>query len=1304
MSSTPLLDPHGAQYGAAAGTGTSGPTVAGVAAAPRRRTKLGTFAGVFLPTSLNVLLILMFLRFGFILGQMGVAGTMLLLVMSYTIDVLTTLLISAILTNGTVKGGGAYYMILRLLGPEFGGLIGIIFFVGQILNASLNVVGLVEPLMVNFGPDGELYPVLPAGFWWQFGYLTALLAVCTAVALVGALLVLRAAFWLFVVLATSTLSIPVLAMWRQPFTLALPLNHLRYTGPLWLTLAGNMWPLFTSGAAGLVQPKGVPELFRSLFGIFFPATAGIFAGALMLGELKDPLRLIPRGTLRGLLVTFVLYTLVIVAMGVSVPRAVLRADIKVIQTVLLNGAVIVMGEALTALFLVIMGVVGAALMLNAIAEDRIIPGLGWFARSSASGAASDTKGERGPWPAPKAKIRVSAGAVQRRAIVFTWAIAQAFLLSDINQIATFITMAFLMTFIVTNAACFLLRLGLAPNFRPSFRYFSLKTALAGAVTSILAMYIVDGLLALLVIVCLFCLVIVIHYLTPPLKFGDILQLLIYHQVRKYLLRLKLQMSVKYWRPQILLLCDDPRLCWELIGFCNHLKKGGLYILGHVVIMSDTSAGGSAGTDTACASDCEAEMKPADHSDAGTADTAGTTAGTAAQPPTFSPSTFKELQTQNDAWVKLRDLSRIKAFVQLALGPTLPWGVRNVYLGSGLGGMRPNITVLGFYDFAKHGVLMPLAAKPPAHLPTDALRKERKVSVLQWVQIIEDLIIMQATVAVAANFGRLDLPTAQRPSFWKRHRPAEGPVRYIDLYPIQMSLVDTLADGQLVLSTNFDTYTLILQLGAILTTVGEWKYSHHKLRVIVFVETTEEIDDERVRLCRLLATLRIDAETRVVCLDDGSLASYNFLVKGYAHTATNDEHYQRLDGVLGRDQWWQNLCHARAALRELERARARRQRSRRFAPLNLNGAIGNAVGPMGFTAQRRNTILNLHDQGIALSLNMRSQGGGFFDAAESSSSDTEDEWGLPLLHQHWWPRKQQKQPRKLPLPQVQPQSQTLQTPVTLLPNKLAASVDVAPSSHPLHLALPSETASIRSLRPNFRSVKTPQARLNDDEVPDDDNVPLIRFVDEDKDDGSDDKEEDSAASHRQSLGAATPRRGRTLELRDQARPAAARSPSLFSSHGDELLQRLRAAKAEGHTTKTDSTDSAGTAASAAATAGAQLAGVANPATNATPTGTAGGSADDDETISHKQLQDELQQLTFNDLPAKGQHLILNELVRKHSPADQTSVVFSTLPAPPIGTHLNHAEALDYISNISIWLDGLPPTLLVNSQTITVTTNL
>lgn len=102
---------------------------------PSDNHKLGTFEGVFIPTTLNVLSILMFLRFGFILCQAGVLGMFGLLIISYSIDLLTTLSISAIATNGTVKGGGAYYMISRSLGPEFGGSIGLVFYIGQVLNA-----------------------------------------------------------------------------------------------------------------------------------------------------------------------------------------------------------------------------------------------------------------------------------------------------------------------------------------------------------------------------------------------------------------------------------------------------------------------------------------------------------------------------------------------------------------------------------------------------------------------------------------------------------------------------------------------------------------------------------------------------------------------------------------------------------------------------------------------------------------------------------------------------------------------------------------------------------------------------------------------------------------------------------------------------------------------------------------------------------------------------------------------------------------------------------------------------------------
>lgn len=146
--------------------------------------KLGTFDGVFIPTTLNVLSILMFLRFGFILCQSGILGMFGLLIVSYAIDLLTTLSISAIATNGTVKGGGAYYMISRSLGPEFGGSIGLVFYVGQVLNAGMNVVGFCEPFLQNFGNEnGLIAKIMPEGKIWMLIYSTILLLLCSGISL-----------------------------------------------------------------------------------------------------------------------------------------------------------------------------------------------------------------------------------------------------------------------------------------------------------------------------------------------------------------------------------------------------------------------------------------------------------------------------------------------------------------------------------------------------------------------------------------------------------------------------------------------------------------------------------------------------------------------------------------------------------------------------------------------------------------------------------------------------------------------------------------------------------------------------------------------------------------------------------------------------------------------------------------------------------------------------------------------------------------------------------------------------------------
>jgi potassium/chloride transporter 9 len=78
------------------------------------------------------------------------------------------------------------------------------------------------------------------------------------------------------------------------------------------------------------------------------------------------------------------------------------------------------------------------------------------------------------------------------------------------------------------------------------------------------------------------------------------------------------------------------------------------------------------------------------------------------------------------------------------------------------------------------------------------------------------------------------------------------------------------------------------------------------------------------------------------------------------------------------------------------------------------------------------------------------------------------------------------------------------------------------------------------------------------------------------------------------------------------------------------------------------------------------------------------------------------LSFNDLPSRAQHLVLNELILQNS--DDTAVIFTTLPAPSEGTYRSEADSLSYISDLEVLVGGLPPTLLVHSNSMTVTTNL
>ncbi|KAF8962514.1 hypothetical protein BGZ46_001153 [Entomortierella lignicola] len=902
------------------------PTQLNPALATTSSSKLGVISGVFVPCVLSIWGIILFLRFGFIIAQAGVIGTMAMFIVGYAINIFTSLSLSAISTNGTVRGGGVYYLLSRSLGPEFGGSIGLIYFLCTILGCGMNVLGFVEPLISNFGESsGTVYRVLPEGWGWGFVYGTILLISCTLICLVGSKLFARSSLVLAVVILLSTLSIFISFALMPPFTH--PERNIEYTGFSWETLQENMWPKFTTTGG----PEGAKQSFQTVFGVLFPACIGILAGASMSGDLEDPSKSIPSGTLWAVGSTFFVYTLIVILMGGSISRSTMYSDLSVLQDVSISPLFIASGALAASIFATLGSVIGAAKILQAIARDNLLPLLAVFGQGTPN---TDEP---------------------TLAVLLTYALCQLCLfLTDMNAIATFVSLITLLTFLILNFACFLLKIGSAPNFRPSFRFFHWWTAFGGIVLCATVMGFVDlgrSILSGLLTAILF---IWIHYWSPPKRWGDVTQSLIYHQVRKYLLRLDSRKEhVKFWRPQILLLVHHPRSEYQLIQFCNHLKKGALYVLGHVIL---------------------GDLRDV----------------------------LVEYRRQQGSWLKFVDVLQIKAFVNLSVAESVRIGARNLLIGTGLGGMRPNIVVMGSFNLRRylkekqqheqqndtpqmhpHSLNLQKSTFTQVHnnlnnqckghtllnipvtLPIDNIRVEASINVTDYVSIIEDVLSLNKAVAIGYGFERLELPEEHK-SIWKVlsslgsgilpssifphsssrpssvHKVDENKKKYIDLWPMQMSIAPTLgldpgqhpnltnhkrasrdpsssspiipgggtfpesygtgpggpnlssrmAEGNL---TNFDTYAMVLQMGCILHMVPQWK-ENYSLRVMVFVEYLEDVEEEKKRLAALLENLRIPAEVKVMCLNGGDSETYERLISGEVEPSTPDDYQYDSDIV------------------------------------------------------------------------------------------------------------------------------------------------------------------------------------------------------------------------------------------------------------------------------------------------------------------------------------------------------------------------------------------------------------------------
>ncbi len=473
--------------------------------------KFGTFGGVFTPSTLTILGVIMFLRFGLVVGEAGLIQAVLIVLAAKLITTLTALSVSGLATNTRVQGGGAYYLISRSLGVEFGGAIGVVFFLAQAISVALYVIGFTEAFQ-------NLFPALGLSARVVGTIVNVAIFICVYV---GASWAIKVQYGILAILLLALGSF---------FAGAIPAAS-------GATLHANLHPAYPAGSG-----------FFVMFALFFPAVTGIMAGVNMSGDLQNPAKSIPRGTLAAIGFTAVVYLAMAFLFAAASPRDALLEKPLVILDVAWSPLLINAGIFAATLSSALGSMMGAPRILQALARDDIFPRLRPLSRGS--GASNEP----------------------RRATILTLVIAQvAIVFGDLNAIAPIITMFFMVTYGTINLACFYESATRNPSYRPSFKLSHWSSALLGAIGCAAAMLLLDPLWASVGTGAMVFLVWWIGRKEIRAAWGDVRSGTAFEQARRALLKLEeTRYHPKNWRPIILALSGG---AWRR----NHLAQYGSWL-------------------------------------------------------------------------------------------------------------------------------------------------------------------------------------------------------------------------------------------------------------------------------------------------------------------------------------------------------------------------------------------------------------------------------------------------------------------------------------------------------------------------------------------------------------------------------------------------------------------------------------------------------------------------------------------------------------------------------------------------------
>ena len=391
---------------------------------------LGTFAGVFTPSVLTILGIILFLRLGFVVGAAGLGRALLIIGAANLISVLTSFSLATVATNLRVKGGGDYYLISRTLGVEFGGALGLVLFAAQSVSVAFYAIGFGEAVVaVLGGGEAWLAPTIAAG--------------------------------------------AVLALFTLAWTGADAATRFQYVVMTVLGLA--LAAFFIGGLRGFdpelaranVQPAAdIP--FWTLFAIFFPAVTGFTQGVSMSGDLRDPSRSLPLGTFLAVGVSIVVYFGAAIVISGALPGRELVGDYNSMRNISLVPWLVDAGVIAATLSSALASFLGAPRILQSLARDRVFPVLNPFAAG------------HGPAQNP------------RRGVLLALAIALGTVaVGNLNVIASVVSMFFLISYGLLNFATYYESSAGSPSFRPTFRWHSPRLSLFAALLCGAAMLAID---------------------------------------------------------------------------------------------------------------------------------------------------------------------------------------------------------------------------------------------------------------------------------------------------------------------------------------------------------------------------------------------------------------------------------------------------------------------------------------------------------------------------------------------------------------------------------------------------------------------------------------------------------------------------------------------------------------------------------------------------------------------------------------------------------------------------------------------